>query len=61
MWRSILPSVFFLGAGGLLALARAILAEAGDGAGKLLLIDTLALRFRTLMLPKDPGCPACGG
>jgi adenylyltransferase/sulfurtransferase len=32
-----------------------------DSAGKLLLIDTLALRFRTLVLPKDPGCPECGG
>jgi molybdopterin-synthase adenylyltransferase len=30
-----------------------------DSAGKLLLIDALALRFRTLKLPKDPGCPAC--
>lgn len=32
-----------------------------DSAGKLLLADALALRFRTLRLPKDPGCPACGG
>ena len=31
-----------------------------DSAGKLLLADTLSLRFRTLRLPKDPGCPACG-
>lgn len=31
-----------------------------DSAGKLVLIDLLALRFRTLSLPKDPGCPACG-
>jgi molybdopterin-synthase adenylyltransferase len=30
-----------------------------DSAGKLVLIDLLALRFRTLSLPKDPGCPAC--
>lgn len=40
---------------------RAITGFGEDSAGKLLLIDTLALRFRTLMLPKDPGCPACGG
>ncbi|MCG7348596.1 HesA/MoeB/ThiF family protein [Sphingomonas sp. ACRSK] len=40
---------------------RAITAFGEDSAGKLLLIDTLALRFRTLLLPKDPGCPACGG
>ena len=31
-----------------------------DSAGKLLLADTLALRFRTLRLPKDPGCTTCG-
>ncbi|WP_183921473.1 MULTISPECIES: molybdopterin-synthase adenylyltransferase MoeB [unclassified Sphingomonas] len=31
-----------------------------DSAGKLVLIDLLALRFRTLSLPKDPGCPSCG-
>ncbi len=30
-----------------------------DSAGKLLLIDALSLRFRTLTLPKDPGCPTC--
>ena len=30
-----------------------------DSAGKLLLVDALALRFRTLALPKDPGCSAC--
>jgi adenylyltransferase/sulfurtransferase len=32
-----------------------------DSAGKLLLVDALSLRFRSLMLPKDPGCPACAG
>jgi adenylyltransferase/sulfurtransferase len=31
-----------------------------DGAGKLLLVDALAGRFRSIALPKDPGCPACG-
>ena len=25
-------------------------------AGRLLLVDALAMRFRTLALPKDPGC-----
>lgn len=30
-----------------------------DSAGKLLLLDALAFRFRTLALPKDPGCPTC--
>ena len=28
--------------------------------GRLLLIDTLALQFRTVKLRKDPNCPACG-
>ncbi len=27
--------------------------------GKLLIVDALDFRFRTLALPKDPGCPAC--
>lgn len=39
---------------------RAITPFGDDTAGKLLLVDALALRFRTLQLPKDPGCPACG-
>lgn len=30
-------------------------------AGKLLLYDGLSARMRTLTLPKDPACPACGG
>ena len=30
-----------------------------DQAGRLLLVDLLAMRFRNLVLPKDPGCPAC--
>ncbi len=31
-----------------------------DSTGKLLLIDALAFRFRTLALPKDPGCRCAG-
>ena len=38
---------------------RAIVPFGEDSAGKLLLIDALNLRFRTLNLPKDPGCPTC--
>jgi len=38
---------------------RAIVPFGEDSAGKLLLVDALGLRFRTLTLPKDPGCPAC--
>lgn len=30
-----------------------------DSAGKLLLADALTLRFRTVKVPKDPGCAAC--
>ena len=39
---------------------RAIVAFGHDPAGTLLLVDALAFRFRTLTLPKDSGCPACG-
>lgn len=39
---------------------RAIIGFGEDSAGKLLLVDALAFRFRTLTLPKDPGCAACG-
>jgi molybdopterin/thiamine biosynthesis adenylyltransferase len=39
---------------------RAVAPFGEDSAGKLLLVDALALRFRTLTLPKDPGCTSCG-
>jgi molybdopterin/thiamine biosynthesis adenylyltransferase/rhodanese-related sulfurtransferase len=33
----------------------------GDSlAGRLLLIDTLTMRFHTVRVPRDPACPACG-
>jgi adenylyltransferase/sulfurtransferase len=35
---------------------RAIVPFGDDPAGRLLLIDALAFRFRTIALPKDPGC-----
>ena len=38
---------------------RALVPFGDDPAGKLLLADALSLRFRTIQLPKDPGCPAC--
>ena len=38
---------------------RAIVPFGDESAGKLLLADALSLRFRTIQLPKDPGCPAC--
>jgi molybdopterin/thiamine biosynthesis adenylyltransferase len=39
---------------------RSIVPFGEDSAGKLLVADVLALRFRTIALPKDPGCPSCG-
>lgn len=42
-----------------LEVIRAIVPFGEDSAGKLLLADALSLRFRTLVLPKDPGCPSC--
>jgi adenylyltransferase/sulfurtransferase len=38
---------------------RAIVPFGADPAGTLLLIDALDFRFRTIALPKDPGC-SCG-
>jgi adenylyltransferase/sulfurtransferase len=50
-------------AGSLAALEaiRAIVPFGDDPAGRLLMIDALGFRFRTIALPKDPGCPACAG
>jgi adenylyltransferase/sulfurtransferase len=39
---------------------RAIVPFGADPAGTLLLVDALNFRFRTIGLPKDPGC-GCGG
>lgn len=39
---------------------RSIVGFGEDSAGRLLLVDALAFRFRTIILPKDPGCPCCG-
>ena len=39
---------------------RAITGFGEDSAGRLLLVDALSLRFRTLRLPKDPGCSCAG-
>lgn len=38
---------------------RAVTGFGEDSAGKLMLADALSLRFRTVTLPKDPGCTAC--
>ncbi|WP_298810189.1 HesA/MoeB/ThiF family protein [uncultured Sphingomonas sp.] len=55
------PVTGVLGSMAALEAIRAVTPFGEDSAGTLLLIDLLALRFRTLRLPKDPGCPACGG
>ena len=38
---------------------RSITGFGEDSAGKLLVADALTMRFRTVALPKDPGCAAC--
>ncbi|MEH3158650.1 MAG: molybdopterin-synthase adenylyltransferase MoeB [Sphingomonas taxi] len=53
------PMAGALGSLAALEVLRAIHPFGEDSAGKLLLVDTLALRFRTLRLPKDPGCGCC--
>ncbi|MEN2785417.1 HesA/MoeB/ThiF family protein [Sphingomonas qilianensis] len=45
-----------LGSLAALEVMRQIVGFGDDSAGKLLLVDALAFRFRTLTLPKDPGC-----
>lgn len=55
------PVTGVLGSMAALEAIRAVTPFGEDSAGTLLLVDLLALRFRTLRLPKDPGCPACGG
>ncbi|QNM82896.1 HesA/MoeB/ThiF family protein [Sphingomonas sabuli] len=39
---------------------RALVGIGGDAAGKLFLFDGLNLDWRTIRLPKDGGCKACG-
>lgn len=54
------PVAGVLGSLAALEAIRSIAPFGDDMAGKLLLIDLLALRFRTIRLPKDPGCAGCG-
>lgn len=42
-----------------LEVMRALVPFGTDMAGKLLIADLLSMRFRTLIVPKDPACPAC--
>ena len=53
------PMAGAIGSLAALEVLRAIHPFGDDSAGKLLLADTLAMRFRTLNLPKDPGCRTC--
>lgn len=39
---------------------RQIVPFGTDSAGRLLLVDALAFRFRTIAVPKDPGCRCAG-
>ena len=55
------PMAGAIGSLAALEVLRAIHPFGEDSAGKLLLADTLSLRFRTLTLPKDPGCRTCAG
>ncbi|MEG3165071.1 molybdopterin-synthase adenylyltransferase MoeB [Sphingomonas sp. PB2P19] len=54
------PVTGVLGSLAALEVLRAIAPFGDDPAGKLLIVDLLALRFRTIRLPKDIGCAACG-
>lgn len=49
-----------LGSMAALEVMRAIIGFGEDPAGRLLIADLLAFRFRTLTLPKDPGCRCAG-
>lgn len=54
------PAAGVLGTLAALEVVRAVAPFGDDPAGSVLLVDLLALRFRTIKLPKDPGCAACG-
>jgi adenylyltransferase/sulfurtransferase len=42
--------------------ALKLLARTGRSlAGRLLLLDALGMEWRSISLPRDPGCPVCGG
>jgi len=48
------------GSFGALAAIRALAGIGEDSAGRLFLFDGAALEWRTIRLPKDPGCRTCG-
>ena len=53
------PVTGTLGSLAALEAIRAIVPFGDDPVGRLLLVDLLGWRFRTLTLPKDPGCSVC--
>ena len=53
------PVAGVMGSLAALEVVRALVPFGDDMAGRLLLVDALAMRFRNLTLPKDPGCRAC--
>lgn len=55
------PVTGIVGSMAALEAIRQIVPFGDDSAGRLMLLDLLSLRFRTLALPPDPGCRACGG
>ena len=50
------PVAGVMGSLAALEVIRSLVPFGDDMAGRLLLVDALAMRFRTLTLPKDPGC-----
>lgn len=55
------PVTGVLGSLAALEVLRTVAPFGEDMAGRLLLVDLLSMRFRTVRLPKDPACAACGG
>src|SRR3546814_3888870 len=49
-----------IGSWGALEALRELVRFGEDAAGRLALFDALTMRVKTLSLPKDPACPACG-
>lgn len=54
------PVTGIVGSMAALEAIRQIAPFGDDSAGRLMLLDFLSLRFRTLTLPPDPACRACG-
>ena len=49
-----------MGSLGAMEVIRTLTGYGDDPTGKLLLVDALAFRFRTIKVPKDPGCRCAG-